>query len=125
MLGFFEEYLKHFALNFGQALQGVRYFFSHPDIDAAAPRGTIRHAALSAGLRSKRVVNDLCFALIPPHWHHTREELSSMKRIPTLRWFQYGYCAWRFTGSGEVKQELAGVDRRWDPRCQRPAPENP
>jgi len=38
MIPFLEEYLKHFALDFGEALQGVRYFFSHPDIDAAAPR---------------------------------------------------------------------------------------
>jgi hypothetical protein len=122
MIHFLEEYMKHFALNIGQALQGLRYFVSHPDIDEAASRGTLRHAALSAGLRSKRVVNDLIFALIPPHWHHTQEELSSMRRTPALRWFQYGYCAWRSTESGEVREELSGVDRRWDPRCQRPAP---
>ena len=125
MIRFLEEYIKHFALNFGQALQGIRYFWSHPDIDETALRGTIRHATLSAGLRSKRVANDLFFALIPPHWHHTREELSSMRRTPTLRWFQYGYCAWRFTESGEVKEALAGVDKRWDPRCQRPASQKP
>jgi hypothetical protein len=125
MIRFLEEYIKHFALNFGQALQGVRFFFSHPDIDEAAPRGTLRHAARSACLRSKRVVNDLFFALIPPHWHHTREELSSMRRTPTVRWFQYGYCAWRFTESGEPKEKSTGVDRRWDPRCQRPSSETP
>jgi hypothetical protein len=123
MFRFLEEYLKHFALNFGQALQGIRYFFSHPDIDAISPRGSIRHAATSAGLRSKRILNDFFFALTPPHWHHTREELSSMRRIATSRWFQYGYCAWRFTESGETKADLAGVDRRWDPRCRRPESE--
>ena len=118
MLHFLEEYFKHAALNFGQALQGVRYIFSHPDIDAISPKGSIRHAALSAGLRFRRIVNDLFFALIPPHWHHTREELSATRSIATQRWFQYGYCAWRFTNDGEIKQDLTGVDRRWDPRCR-------
>jgi hypothetical protein len=117
----FEEYAGHAALNFGQALQGLRYFFSHPDIDELSPRGTARHAVLSARLRSKRVANDLFFALIPPHWHHTRQELDSIRQVPITRWFQYGYCAWRFTESGAVKADLAGTDRRWDPRCTRPA----
>jgi hypothetical protein len=118
MLRFFEEYAKHFALNLGQALQGIRYLFSHPDFDAVAPRGSIRHAALSVRLRSKRVANDLLFALLPPHWHHTRAELAQMRKTPLGRWFQYGYCAWRFTDSGEPLNELpSDVDKRWDPRC--------
>ncbi len=117
MFCFLEEYAKHSALNFGQAFQGVCYFFSHPDIDEFSPRGTLKHAGLSACLRLKRVVNDLFFALIPPHWHHTPEELSSMRRISILRWFQYGYCAWCFTESGDLKKDLENVDRRWDPRC--------
>jgi len=118
MLRFLKEYIKHCALNFGQALQGVRYFFSHPDADRLSPRGSLKHILLSIRLRSWRVVNDLFFAVIPPHWHHTREELSAMLNIPTWRWFQYGYCAWRFTASGEVKKDLTAIDRRWDPRCQ-------
>ena len=118
MLRFCEEYAKHLALNLGQALQGVRYLHSHPDIDAVAPRGTVRHAVLSARLRAKRVANDLFFAAIPPHWHHTREELAQMTTIPAVRWFQYGYCAWRFTDTGDPLAVLpANVDKRWDPRC--------
>lgn len=120
MFRFFEEYFKHFALNLGQALQGVRYLFSHPDIDDQARRGSIKHATLSAGLRSKRICNDLFFAVLPPHTHHSREELASMRRTPTSLWFQYGYCAWRFNESGERKADLTGVDRRWDPRCRNP-----
>ena len=119
MLQFFEEYIKHFALNFGQALQGLRYFLSHPDADRLSPRGALKHGLLSARLRSKRVANDLIFALLPPRWHHTREELGAMSRISVSRWFAYGYCAWRFTDSGEVKEDLSSVDRRWDPRCAR------
>ena len=119
MFRFFEEYTKHSALNFGQALQGLRYLFSHPDFDSVAPRGTLRHAFLSAGLRSRRAVNDLFFALIPPHWHHTREELASMTKVPVSMWFLAGYCAWRFTESGELlSPPPTDVDKRWDPRCE-------
>lgn len=118
MYRWFEEYLKHCALNLGQALQGFRYFYSHPDMDSVAPRGSIAHIALSIQIRSKRVANDLFFALIPPHWHHTPQELSAMCRVSLVRWFQYGYCAWRFTETGELRADLSKADRRWDPRCQ-------
>ena len=122
MIRFLEEYLKHFALNFGQALQGLRYLASHPDIDRLSPAGSPRHIVLSVRLRSRRVANDLFFALIPPHWHHTPQELESMTRVPVARWFQYGYCAWRFTETGEPRVDLKGVDQRWDPRCEAPSP---
>jgi hypothetical protein len=118
-MGFLEEYAKHAALNLGQALQGLRYLTSHPDLDTRAPRGGLRHAVLSTALRTRRVTNDLFFAAIPPHWHHTREELRVMTAIPISRWFQYGYCAWRFTDNGEPRSDLGPhVDRRWDPRCK-------
>jgi hypothetical protein len=120
-LRFFEEYAKHCVLNLGQALQGVRYLHSHPDIDEIAPRGTLRHIGISLRFRSKRVANDLFFAAIPPHWHHTRGELEAMTPISVARWFSYGYCAWRFTESGEPKPELPpDIDKRWDPRCKAP-----
>ena len=112
-----EEYAKHAALNFGQALQGIRYLHSHPDADRLASRGSLKHLKLSLGLRSRRVANDLFFAAIPPHWHHTPEELAGMCRVPMGRWFQYGYCAWRLDENGAPKADLRGVDRRWDPRC--------
>jgi hypothetical protein len=114
---FAEEYAKHTALNLGQALQGLRYLYSHPRADAAAPRGSVAHLRRSLALRAKLIANDLFFAAIPPHWHHTRAELEGMCDVPTHRWFQYGYCAWRFTETGAVKTDLTGVDRRWDPRC--------
>jgi len=119
MLRFFEEYAKHFALNGGQALQGMRYLLSHPDFDRVASRGTAKHMYLSLGLRSRRVLNDTFFALMPPHWHHSKAELAQMTRVPFARWFQYGYCAWRFTDTGEPKASLPpDIDRRWDPRCK-------
>lgn len=118
MFLFFKEYIKHTALNFGQACQGIRYLFSHPDIDKLAPRGSFRHFYLSLPLRSKRVANDLFFAAIPPHWHHTPKQLEVMRTISIGKWFQYGYCAWKFTKDGKPKTDLTNVDKRWDPRCK-------
>jgi len=117
MQRFWEDYAKHAALNFGQAFQGIRYFFSHPQVDQRAPRGTLRHASASARLRLRRVANDLVFAVLPPQWHHSEQELLAMRAVSMHRWFQYGYCAWRFDDSGAPKADLTGVDRRWDPRC--------
>ena len=122
MFYWFEQYYKHFTLNFGQALQGIRYIHSHPDIDSIAPRGSFKHLVSSILLRLKRVINDLFFAILPPDWHHTPEQLASFRKIPATRWFQYGYCAWRFTDDGELKDDLSTVDRRWDPRCNNPNP---
>jgi hypothetical protein len=118
---FLEEYAKHAVLNFGQAMQGVRYFYSHPDCDEAAARGTSKHCLLSISLRTRRIVNDLFFAVLPPHWHHTPDELRVMRTIPIRKWFFYGYSAWQFTESGEMRSDLDGTeDRRWDPRCRKP-----
>ncbi len=117
MKRFLENYAKHAALNLGQALQGVRYIYSHPEVDPEAPKGTAKHLALSVALRSKRVANDLVFAALPPQWHHTEKELEGMASVPPARWFQYGYCAWKFDDTGEPKANLKGVDPRWDPRC--------
>jgi hypothetical protein len=113
-----EEYAKHTALNLGQALQGIRYFYSHPDVDRVAPSGSLKHLAMSIVIRSKRVTNDLFFASIPPHWHHTPEELKVICGVSFGRWFQYGYCAWQFTDNGDQKTDLSAVDKRWDPRCK-------
>lgn len=118
---FVEEYAKHAALNFGQAMQGVRYIHSHPDCDEAAARGTFKHLYLSLSLRGKRIANDIFFAVLPPHWHHTPDELRQIRTVPFKKWFFYGYSAWQFTDSGDVRADLdETVDRRWDPRCQRP-----
>jgi hypothetical protein len=119
MRRFIDEYFKHAALNLGQALQGIRYFHSHPDADKQAERGSARHLMLSCRMRAKRVVNDLFFAAIPPQWHHSRAELAQMTEISSALWFQYGYCAWRFDETGQPKPDLPpNVDRRWDPRCE-------
>ncbi len=118
MSSFLEEYLKHSALNFGQALQGIRYLFTHPDVDMIAAPGTLRHAAKSLQLRSKRIANDLWFALIPPHWHHTPDELKSLRSVTVKQWFQAGYGPYRFAETGEfLSPDKVKREPRWDPRC--------
>jgi hypothetical protein len=118
LLALLEEYAKHSALNFGQVLHGALYLGSHPDIDEVATRGSFRHRYRSALLRGQRLGNDLFFALIPPHWHHTPEELRALRGVSLRKWFFYGFAAWRFTESGEVKPDLSNADPRWDPRCK-------
>jgi hypothetical protein len=118
-----EQYAKHCSLNLGQAAQGLRYCYSHPDIDDNAPRRTLAHLLLSLRLRSKRIANDLLFAALPPEWHHSESELAAMTGIPASAWFLYGYCAWRFTDTGALKDPLPpNLDKRWDPRCKAPHP---
>jgi len=118
---FLEEYAKHTALNFGQVMQGVRYIYSHPDFDAVAARGSLKHFWLSFCFRTKRIANDLYFTVTPPHWHHAPGELRGMLAVPFKKWFFYGYSAWQFNEDGEVRTDLNGTeDRRWDPRCKTP-----
>ena len=63
-----------------------------------------------------RVANDIFFAVLPPGLHHSKTELSQFAKASLSRWFQYGYCAWRFTESGEPKSVLPrNIDKRWDP----------
>jgi len=118
MKKFATEYLKHSALNLGQALQGLRYIHSHPDIDRIAKRGSVKHVFCSVLVRTIVIVNDLYFSLFPPHWHHTAEEIKSFHAAPIGLWFQYGYCAWRFDENGSSKELSGEEDRRWDPRCK-------
>ena len=114
-----EEYAKHTALNLGQALQGLRCLHRTLTLTRRHRADHVHHAARSIVLRSRRIANDLFFATIPPHWHHTREELAQMTAVPIHRWFLYGYCAWRFEETGEPRAVVGdNIDRRWDPRCQ-------
>ena len=115
---FFEEYAKHSVLNFGQVLHGIAHVGSHPDVDEVAARGSFQHLRSSVLIRTRRIGNDLFFAVIPPHWHHTPDELRVMRGVPIGKWFLYGFEAWRFTESGDVKADLSAADPRWDPRCK-------
>ena len=115
---FFTEYANHSVLNLGQALQGIRYIYSHPDIDRIAKRGTFKHFGCSVILRFSLILNDLYFSIFPPHWHHTEEEIKSLHLASFKKWFQCGYCAWRFDDNGNYKILTGEEDKRWDPRCK-------
>lgn len=91
-----DEYWKHTALNLGQAARDLRYFSSHPDADSFAPEGCIRHRLLSAGFRLRSFVNNLFYSVIPPHWHHTPQELAQMHPGSARRWFLHGYAPWTY-----------------------------
>jgi len=113
-----EEYGKHAALNFGQALHGLRHIASHPRIDRTARRGTVRHAWRSIGLRAKLVANDMLFAILPPRWHHSDEELQAIRTLPLTRWFLAGLAPYRLDEKGELlPAEQVRREPRWDPRC--------
>jgi hypothetical protein len=115
---FTTEYLRHSALNFGQALQGMRYFYSHPKVDTLAKRGTFRHFRLSLGRRAKLILNDLFFAAIPPQWHHSEAELATLHQFSVWTWFEAGFMPWIFKDETLQRRALVGnEDRRWDPRC--------
>ena len=112
-----EEYAKHSALNLGQVAHGLRYFYSHPDMDRLAPRGSLGHFRRSLQLRVTRAGNDFFYALIPPHWHHSPEELRTMHRVSLKKWFSLGYAQWRYTETGETRTDPENADPRWDARC--------
>jgi len=119
MFSFFEEYVKHSALNFGQAAQGFRFLLTHPDADSLARPGTVRHAVAALPIRAKRIANDLFFAVIPPHWHHTDRELKSLHGYSVKQWFDAGYGPYRFTETGEyLPAHEITREPRWDPRCK-------
>lgn len=118
MIDWVEEYAKHAALNVGQALHGLRHIASHPRIDRIARRGTARHAWLSLGLRGKLVANDLLFAILPPRWHHSSEELQAFRTLPFARWFLAGFAPYRLDEEGELlPDDQLRREPRWDPRC--------
>jgi len=119
MKNFFIAYSRHFILNLGQALQGIRFFYSHPDFDKVALRGSIKHFRYSVTKRLKLILNDLFFAIIPPHWHHSEYELISLHRFTFKTWFEAGYSPWKFVDESLERRTLSGEeDRRWDPRCK-------
>lgn len=93
---YFDEYIKHTFLNLGQAARDIRYFYYHPDADKNPLIGRSSHFLLSLFLRLKNLANNLFYALIPPHWHHSKEELMNMTSGTVKEWFLYGYAPWEY-----------------------------
>jgi hypothetical protein len=80
-----EVYLKHSALNLGQAARDLRYLFDYP-------RETSRMRSLS--MRLKSLANNLKYTALPPQWHHTAEDLLDMEKATVAQWLKHGYAPW-------------------------------
>jgi hypothetical protein len=91
------EYWKHTALNLGQLVRDFRFFYYHPASDRIAREGTAKHYAASFVHRLRSMGNNAFYAIVPPHWHHTAEDLRSMSSVQTHKWFLHGYAPWRFS----------------------------
>lgn len=99
-----EEYWKHTALNLGQVVRDLRYFYYHPDADKIAAEGTLKHYSYSGLRRIGSLGNNIFYSIIPPHWHHTKEELELMKPGSAKEWFLHGYAPWSFPDPSKVKK---------------------
>jgi len=81
-IGLIEKYIKHTALNLGQAARDIVSLHDHPAEDNVPE--SIKH-------RLKQLANNLYYAIIPPWTHHTGEELQDMARHTVWKWFLCGY----------------------------------
>jgi hypothetical protein len=95
MLYFFECYLKHTALNVGQLTRDIRFFYYHPKAENKfAP--SIRRLTCAVTLRIESFFINLYYSLLPPHFHHTNEELTELKKSTLIHWFLFGYAPWNY-----------------------------
>lgn len=93
---YINEYMRHAALNLGQAARDLRYFINHPHADKVALPGSFRHILASLIQRLPSFVNNLYFALIPPRLHHTAEELEDINKRTAKEFFLHGYKPWDY-----------------------------
>lgn len=91
-----EEYWKHTALNLGQAVRDLRYFYCHPDADKYATEGSSKHVFYSFGRRVRSFGTNLFYSVIPPHWHHTKEDLQYISPASAIELFLHGYAPWNY-----------------------------
>ena len=88
------EYLIHTSLNLGQAFRDLRFFYYHPRVDKIAEVGSTKHYLYSFFYRIKSLWDNIYYSIIPPHWHHSSEELKKMRTGSILQWFIHGYAPW-------------------------------
>lgn len=92
--GFWGDYLSHSALNAGQAARDLRWLTNHPDADAKALEGTLRHKVESLKYRVPSLANNLFYTALPPQLHHTQSDLDLMSAATPKDWFLHGYKPW-------------------------------
>lgn len=93
---FLEEYLKHAALNLGQAARDIRFFSYHPSVDRIAKEGSRRHRLRSVQKRTLSLASNLAFTVLPPHLHHSKAERKAMLVGSHLEWFLFGFKPWAY-----------------------------
>jgi hypothetical protein len=85
LAGFWREYGQHSRLNLGQAARDARWMFDHPDADSPLDAARIRLPSLA---------KNLFYSRIPPHLHHSKEELAPFEHTNAKDLFMYGYAPW-------------------------------
>lgn len=93
---YLDEYWKHTALNIGQLVRDFRFFYHHPAASKVAREATIKYCIVSFGYRLRSMGYNTLYAILPPHWHHSAEDLQSMSPVGAYKWFLHGYAPWRF-----------------------------
>ena len=84
---FFVHYWKHAALNFGQAMRDLRYFFDEPNS---------KNIWTAMIRRTGRFLNNIIFTILPPQFHHSSEELREFDKASAKRWYLHGYKPWDY-----------------------------
>ncbi len=91
-----EQYFKHSALNLGQAARDLRYFYFHPNADKLNSKSRAFHYFYSFLLRTRSFGKNIFYSVIPPHFHHKREDLEYMLPASESEWFLHGYAPWAY-----------------------------
>lgn len=102
---YWKDYLKHSALNAGQAARDVRYIHDHPHAVDASVGGVARHVIESIKKRVPSLANNLKYTAIPPQWHHTPDELLELRKATARKWFLHGYAPWHHKISMMLRTE--------------------
>ena len=114
--GVIDDYIRHAALNYGQAARDIRYFLDHPGSDKIAPRGSIKHGLSSASLRLPSLVSNLYYGTLPPLLHHTEEELAEGRDKSLKEIFLEGYAPWKYGKKSAKEKTAAAKPKRESPK---------
>ena len=76
-----EDWTKHSTLNLGQVLRHLKYFFDLPDMSPGK----------AAKERTKFIINDLLFAVLPPESHHNPEQIKELTSFTYPELLKMGY----------------------------------
>jgi len=98
---FLRDYVRHSALNAGQAARDLRYLTNHPGADDVAEEGTARHRLESLKRRVPSLANNLLYTSLPPQWHHTPESMADLDKGTAREWFMSGYAPWKHKIKGD------------------------